>query len=53
MNKTDKELTVEIVNTIITSWNGNPKNQPCTLEDILNIINSVYDTISKLDKENQ
>lgn len=53
MNKTDKELTVEIVNAFINSWSGNPKFAPCTIESIPEIIRTVYDTISNLDKSEQ
>jgi predicted transcriptional regulator len=48
MAKTDKELTAEIVNTYVSSWNGAHNTQPIKTDVLLNIIKSVHKTISEL-----
>ena len=47
--KSDKELTVEIVNNFVSSWNNNPKTAPMKSADLIDLIKSVYETIYALD----
>ena len=46
--KTDKELTAEIVNNYVASWNGAGNTQPIKTDTLLGIIKSVHKTIREL-----
>ena len=48
MNKTDKELTIDVVNTFIQSWNA--KDGTCALkaDDVIDLIKCVYQEIHSL-----
>ncbi|BBF41969.1 hypothetical protein lbkm_0649 [Lachnospiraceae bacterium KM106-2] len=52
MNKSNKELTAEIVCTFIQSWNSNPKCNALQLGNIKELIQTTYDAISSLDDQN-
>lgn len=51
MSKTDKELTVEIVNSFVKSWNENTSanSSNINLDDLCETISKVYETIKSLD----
>ena len=44
MGKTDKELTIEVVNNFIANWNGKTLQS----ESVIDLIQCVYKTISEL-----
>lgn len=46
MSKTDKELTVEVVNNFVSSWNSSNGTTPIVTEQLLDLMESVYTTIS-------
>lgn len=48
MAKTDKELTVEIVNTYVASWNGSDKTNPINKPQLIDLIKDVHKTIQDL-----
>lgn len=50
MSKTDKELTVDLVNNYVSAWNSTPNTSPVKAELLLALIPKVYDVISKLEK---
>lgn len=49
MPKTDKELTVEVVNTFVASWNAKNSTNAMKGDDVIDLINNVYETIQSLD----
>lgn len=48
MNKSDKELTVDVVNTFIQSWNAKNSTVALNSDDVVNMIGAVYKTIHSL-----
>lgn len=48
MEKTDKELTIEVVNTFIQSWQAKSNTTPLKANDIKDLINTVYNTVHSL-----
>lgn len=52
MSKTDKELTVEVVNAYIQSWFLRTNTLSMKPDEVINLIDSVYNTISKLKPDN-
>ncbi|EEP1904732.1 hypothetical protein HA669_001008 [Listeria monocytogenes] len=48
MSKTDKELTVEIVNNFITAWNSSDKTSPINSANLDDLIKSVHSTLQEL-----
>jgi hypothetical protein len=52
MAKTDKELTVEIVNSVVTSWNSREGAALLQPTDVSEFIKSIYNTISTLPTNN-
>lgn len=48
MSKTDKELTTEIINGYISSWNSNANNIPIQPDQLVDIIKTVHTTIKDL-----
>lgn len=53
MAKTDKELTAEIVNNYVTSWNAKERTSPLQFSDLEEAIKLVYKTIRDLPETNQ
>jgi predicted transcriptional regulator len=53
MAKTDKELTVEIVNNYVNSWNGSDRTNPIKSSELTNLIVNVHATIRELPETNQ
>lgn len=53
MAKTDKELTIELVNNYVNSWNASDKTKPLQADYLLDFIPKVYDLISKLDQSSE
>jgi len=53
MSKTDKELTVEIVNTVISSWLVSGTREPIPDGNLQAFIENVYETLSSLGKESK
>lgn len=51
MSKTDKELTVEIVNNFITSWNNRPTTTTFQGPELEKLIQDVYAIIQSLPEE--
>lgn len=51
MAKTDKELTTEIVCAFIESWNAKNGTQALNIGDVVDIIESVHQTIHALSKD--
>ena len=49
MSKTDKELTIEVTNTFITSWFSRDNLPPLKGKDVTDMIKSVYQTVKSLD----
>lgn len=50
MSKTDKELTVEVVNTFVTAWFSKSTTKSLSGDDLTRLIEDVHKTISTLDK---
>ena len=50
MNKTDKELTVEVVNTFVEAWNGKSNTNALNADNLVDLIKCVYNTIHSLDE---
>lgn len=48
MSKTDKELTVEVVNNFVSSWNSSHGTSPIPTKNLVELIQTVYTTISSL-----
>lgn len=48
MSKTDKELTVEVVNTFVQSWNAKNNTVGIQSNQLPDIIKSIYKTIHNL-----
>lgn len=48
MNKTDKELTAEIVCTFIESWHAKQGTSALKIDDVQDMIKCVYTTIHSL-----
>ncbi len=48
MAKTDKELTIEVVNTFIASWNNSPKTNAINSPQLIDLIKTVHKTIQDL-----
>ena len=48
MSKTDKELTVEVVNTFVSSWFSKSNTSALTGAALVSLIEDVYQTISSL-----
>lgn len=48
MCKTDKELTVEIVNNFITDWYSSNKTTPINSTGLEDLIKSVHSTLQNL-----
>lgn len=48
--KTNKELTVDVVNTFIQSWNAKSGTSPLKADDVTDLIKCVYNTINSLEK---
>ncbi len=53
MAKTDKELTVEVVNSFISAWFGKTNTNILTGNDLASLIKDVYTSISSLDKSQE
>lgn len=51
MSKTDKELTVEVVNNFVSSWNSADHTNAIEPLDVIDLIKNVYTTISTLSEE--
>lgn len=49
MPKTNKELTTEIVCSFINAWGINDRGIPPQQEELPEFIQSIYDTICRLD----
>jgi len=47
VNKTDKELTTEIVCSFLNAWSG-PNKTPSTLDEMSDLIQTVYKAVSEL-----
>lgn len=50
MNKTDKELTAEIVCSYMNAWGTQNNCIPVKQDQLPSLIKDVYNTISQLDK---
>lgn len=48
MAKTDKELTAEIVNNFVASWNNSGKTNPINSPQLIDLIKNVHETIQNL-----
>lgn len=48
MPKTDKELTVEIVNNHISSWDSAPNTKPIKSDALISLIKAVHSTLKEL-----
>ena len=48
MSKTDKELTVELVNNYVNSWNAADRTNPIKTDLFIQIIKTVHKTIQEL-----
>lgn len=48
MSKTDKELTVEVVNNFISSWDSAERTNAIDSPQLINLIQSVHKAISSL-----
>ena len=46
--KTDKELTTEIVNTFVSSWNSKNNTQVLNSKHLIDLIQTVHKTIREL-----
>lgn len=53
MGKSNKELTAEIVEQYVQSWNSSPKTAPMKTDDLCECIKSVYQTLNELEKVQQ
>lgn len=53
MSKSNKELTVEVVNTFVSSWFSRTNTTALDGEDLVSIIKDVYATISSLDTQEE
>lgn len=53
MAKTDKELTAEIVNNYVNSWNGSNRTNPLKFSELEEAIKLVHRTIRDLPETNQ
>ena len=49
MCKSDKELTVEIVNNYVSSWNASGKGNLIKAGELVDLIKAVYETLYALD----
>lgn len=50
MAKTDKELTAEIVCSFVNAWGVSSNCTPPRADGLCQLIEDVYDTVSKLNK---
>lgn len=50
MAKTDKELTVELVNNYISSWNNSSNTTPANKPDFLSLLKDVHKVVKELDQ---
>jgi len=53
MAKTDKELTVEVVNTFVTAWFSKSSNASLKGDTLPELIKDVYTTIANLEEDKQ
>ena len=53
MSKTDKELTVEILNNFVTSWNSCRRTEPIDQKQLIDLIKDVHKTIQDLPEINK
>lgn len=48
MSKSDKELTVEVVNTFVQSWNDKNNTSALSVENVTDLIKAVHSTVKNL-----
>lgn len=53
MVKTDKELTVEVVNNFVNSWNARSNTTALQSSDLKDLIKTVYKTIKDLPEDTE